>query len=167
MPAIVLRASRLAHRHVYHWADHLCANVLNPKENIQAKIGLILSFSLILIWGARLPIVRIGRVAGQYAKPRSSSTEIINGKEVLSFRGDNVNELSSGCGSLSALYVGRKIHTRLVFLPKIGRRTQSDSYRPIFTLPPRLTIFGRCWPLALLRSATRETGPSPTCVVRR
>ncbi|KAK7682107.1 hypothetical protein QCA50_014693 [Cerrena zonata] len=62
-------------------------------ENISAKIGLILSFSLILIWGARLPIVRIGRIAGQYAKPRSSATEKIAGREVLSFRGDNVNGL--------------------------------------------------------------------------
>ncbi|KAF5321254.1 hypothetical protein D9619_002258 [Psilocybe cf. subviscida] len=63
-------------------------------ENISAKIGLILSFSLVLIWGARLPIVRIGRIAGQYAKPRSSGTEKLeDGREVLSFRGDNVNGL--------------------------------------------------------------------------
>ncbi|PBK64924.1 DAHP synthetase [Armillaria solidipes] len=62
------------------------------QQNISAKIGLILSFSLILIWGARLP-VRIGRIAGQYAKPRSSPTETINGKLVTSFRGDNVNGL--------------------------------------------------------------------------
>ncbi|KAJ4466457.1 DAHP synthetase [Lentinula edodes] len=62
-------------------------------ENISAKIGLILSFSLILIWGARLPIVRIGRIAGQYAKPRSSKTEQVGDREVLSFRGDNVNGL--------------------------------------------------------------------------
>ncbi|KAJ7268594.1 DAHP synthetase [Mycena rebaudengoi] len=62
-------------------------------ENISAKIGLILSFSLILIWGARLPVVRIGRIAGQYAKPRSSKTEKIGAREVLSFRGDNVNGL--------------------------------------------------------------------------
>ncbi|KAJ7731669.1 DAHP synthetase [Mycena maculata] len=62
-------------------------------ENISAKIGLILSFSLILIWGARLPVVRIGRIASQYAKPRSSKTEKIGDEEVLSFRGDNVNGL--------------------------------------------------------------------------
>ncbi|KAJ7076747.1 DAHP synthetase [Mycena belliarum] len=62
-------------------------------ENLSAKIGLILSFSLILIWGARLPVVRIGRIAGQYAKPRSSKTEKIGDREVLSFRGDNVNGL--------------------------------------------------------------------------
>ncbi|KAF7331389.1 Phospho-2-dehydro-3-deoxyheptonate aldolase [Mycena kentingensis (nom. inval.)] len=62
-------------------------------ENISNKIGLILSFSLILIWGARRPVVRIGRIAGQYAKPRSSPKETIDGREVLSFRGDNVNGL--------------------------------------------------------------------------
>ncbi|KAA1477507.1 DAHP synthetase [Dentipellis sp. KUC8613] len=62
-------------------------------ENISAKIGLILSFSLIVIWGARLPVVRIGRIAGQYAKPRSSPTEKIGDREVTSFRGDNVNGL--------------------------------------------------------------------------
>ncbi|KAF9553654.1 DAHP synthetase [Agrocybe pediades] len=65
-------------------------------ENISSKIGLILSFSLILIWGARLPVVRIGRIAGQYAKPRSSSYEkLADGSEVLSFRGDNVNGLDT------------------------------------------------------------------------
>ncbi|KAI0758164.1 DAHP synthetase [Fomes fomentarius] len=62
-------------------------------ENISNKIGLILSFSLILIWGARMPVVRIGRIAGQYAKPRSSPTEKVGDRVVLSFRGDNVNGL--------------------------------------------------------------------------
>ncbi|KAF9000000.1 DAHP synthetase [Cyathus striatus] len=62
-------------------------------ENITHKIGLILSFSLVLIWGARLPVIRIGRIAGQYAKPRSSNFEKIGDREVLSFRGDNVNGL--------------------------------------------------------------------------
>ncbi|KAH0826284.1 DAHP synthetase [Lanmaoa asiatica] len=77
------------------------------QQNISAKIGLILSFSLILIWGGRLPVVcqrliimmlagghshdaqiRVGRIAGQYAKPRSSGIEHIGDKEVLSFRLD-------------------------------------------------------------------------------
>ncbi|KAG9120194.1 hypothetical protein FRC07_004400, partial [Ceratobasidium sp. 392] len=56
-----------------------------------------------MIWGMRLPVVRIGRIAGQYAKPRSSGTEKVElddgqggktVKEVPSFRGDNVNGLS-------------------------------------------------------------------------
>lgn len=63
--------------------------------------------SLIILHGSRLPVVRIMRIAGQYAKPRSKPTEIVDveetevvdgealtrvvKKEVLSFRGDNVN----------------------------------------------------------------------------
>jgi len=47
--------------------------------------------SLVLIYGAHLPVVRIARMAGQYAKPRSSPTEIVDGKEIPSFRGDILN----------------------------------------------------------------------------
>ncbi|CAE7206603.1 Aromatic/aminoadipate aminotransferase 1 [Pyrenophora teres f. teres] len=63
-----------------------CAD--NP---IDAKIKLLLQMSLVLIWGSNKPVIRIGRIAGQYAKPRSSPTEILNGKEVPSFRGDILN----------------------------------------------------------------------------
>ncbi|KAK9762488.1 hypothetical protein K7432_011720 [Basidiobolus ranarum] len=61
------------------------------KEHIENKIKIILQMSLILTWGARIPVVRIARMAGQYAKPRSKPTEMVDGEEVLSFRGDNVN----------------------------------------------------------------------------
>ena len=44
-----------------------------------------------LTWGARIPVVRIGRMAGQYAKPRSSDTEMVDGREVYTYRGDHVN----------------------------------------------------------------------------
>lgn len=47
--------------------------------------------SLVLIWGSNKPVVRIARMAGQYAKPRSSPTEMLNGKEIPSFRGDILN----------------------------------------------------------------------------
>ena len=47
--------------------------------------------SLVLTWGARIPTVRIGRVAGQYGKPRSSPVETVNGEEIKSFKGDNIN----------------------------------------------------------------------------
>lgn len=42
--------------------------------------------SLIIVWEARIPVVRIGRIAGQFAKPRSQPTEIIDGQEHMSFR---------------------------------------------------------------------------------
>ena len=46
---------------------------------------------LVLTWGARIPVIRVGRMAGQYAKPRSSDTETVDGQELLSYRGDIVN----------------------------------------------------------------------------
>jgi 3-deoxy-7-phosphoheptulonate synthase len=59
---------------------------------IENKLKIIIQMSLIFIWGARKPVVRIGRMAGQYAKPRSKATEILdNGDEVMAYRGDNVN----------------------------------------------------------------------------
>ena len=75
----------------------------NP-EQIQAKLKLSLLMSLIIIWGARKPVVRVGRIAGQYAKPRSKPTETITRvdpitgetrkEEIISFRGDNINAFS-------------------------------------------------------------------------
>ncbi len=48
-------------------------------------------FSFSFTVSSHLPIVKIGRVAGQFSKPRSSSTEVINGKELPSYLGDNIN----------------------------------------------------------------------------
>ena len=47
--------------------------------------------SLVLTWGARIPVVRVARIGGQYAKPRSKDTEVIDGVELPSFRGEHVN----------------------------------------------------------------------------
>jgi len=48
--------------------------------------------SVIIVWGARIPLTRIGRIAGQYSKPRSSATEKHEEHgEILSFKGDAVN----------------------------------------------------------------------------
>ncbi|CAG9955229.1 unnamed protein product [Clonostachys rosea f. rosea IK726] len=70
-----------------------CAELFDYCEQnaIESKIKLLLQMSLVLIWGSGKRIVRIGRMAGQYAKPRSSPTEIVDGKELPSFRGDILN----------------------------------------------------------------------------
>ncbi|KAI0383577.1 DAHP synthetase [Hypomontagnella monticulosa] len=65
-------------------------------DAIESKIKLLLQMSLVLVWGADKRVVRIGRMAGQYAKPRSSPTEKVTGedgvtREVPSFRGDILN----------------------------------------------------------------------------
>jgi 3-deoxy-7-phosphoheptulonate synthase len=70
-----------------------CAELFDYCEEnaIESKIKLLLQMSLVLIWGANKPVVRIARMAGQYAKPRSSPTEMVDGKEIPSFRGDILN----------------------------------------------------------------------------
>ncbi|KAI9754387.1 MAG: Aromatic/aminoadipate aminotransferase 1 [Chaenotheca gracillima] len=70
-----------------------CAELFDycEADAIDAKIKLLLQMSLVLIWGINKPVVRIARMAGQFAKPRSSPTEIVDGKEIPSFRGDNIN----------------------------------------------------------------------------
>lgn len=61
-------------------------------EPIEAKLRILLQMSLVLTWGARIPTLRIARMAGQFSKPRSKDTETLqDGTEVTAFRGDNVN----------------------------------------------------------------------------
>ena len=70
-----------------------CAELFDYCEDnaIDSKIKLLLQMSLVLIYGAYKPVVRIARMAGQYAKPRSSPTEMHEGREIPSFRGDILN----------------------------------------------------------------------------
>lgn len=74
-----------------------CAELFSYCHNdaIDAKIKLLLQMSLVLIWGANKPVVRVARMAGQYAKPRSSPTEVLDGKTVPSYRGDILNGFES------------------------------------------------------------------------
>jgi 3-deoxy-7-phosphoheptulonate synthase len=58
---------------------------------IAAKLKIMLQMSLVLIYAAQKPVVRVGRIAGQYAKPRSASEEVRDGVTLPSYRGDLVN----------------------------------------------------------------------------
>lgn len=58
---------------------------------IANKLKILLQMSLVLIYGLRKPIVRIGRIAGQYAKPRSAEHENVRGQKLPVFRGDSIN----------------------------------------------------------------------------
>ncbi len=60
-------------------------------EFIKNRLKILLQMSVILIYGLKMPVIRIGRFAGQYAKPRSDSTETRNGLSLPSYRGDNIN----------------------------------------------------------------------------
>ena len=60
-------------------------------DNIRDTFRVILQMAVILTSGANLPVVKVGRMAGQFAKPRSSATEIIDGVELPSYTGDIIN----------------------------------------------------------------------------
>ncbi len=61
---------------------------------IEQKLKILLQMSLVLTWAARTPVIRVARMAGQYAKPRSRNYETIDGVEVPSYRGDHVNHVN-------------------------------------------------------------------------
>src|SRR5919108_2116643 len=60
-------------------------------DQIAKKLKILLQMSLVLLHGLKKPIIRVGRIAGQYAKPRSADTETRNGVTLPSYRGDLVN----------------------------------------------------------------------------
>ena len=60
-------------------------------DNIRDTLKVILQMSLVLTYSASLPVVKIGRIAGQFSKPRSSPLEEKNGKKLPSYLGDNIN----------------------------------------------------------------------------
>ncbi|MBL0947436.1 class II 3-deoxy-7-phosphoheptulonate synthase [Brevundimonas sp.] len=60
-------------------------------DNIRDTFRLILQMAVVLTFAGRKPVVKVGRIAGQFAKPRSSSVEMIDGLELPSYRGDIIN----------------------------------------------------------------------------
>jgi len=62
------------------------------QAHIQDTLKVLLQMAVVLTYGSALPVIKVGRIAGQYAKPRSSLTEVINGVEMSSYRGDAVNQ---------------------------------------------------------------------------
>lgn len=60
-------------------------------DNIRDTFKVMLQMAVVLTWGAQLPVVKVGRMAGQFAKPRSAGTEVMGGIELPSYRGDIIN----------------------------------------------------------------------------
>ncbi len=60
-------------------------------DAVRAKLQTILQMAVVLTYGASVPVVKIGRLAGQFAKPRSRPTEIRDGVELPAYRGDAIN----------------------------------------------------------------------------
>ncbi len=62
-------------------------------DGIRDRLQVILQMAIVLSYSAGVPIVKVGRIAGQFAKPRSADTEVIDGVELPSFRGHMVNDM--------------------------------------------------------------------------
>ena len=61
-------------------------------DRIRNKIKTMLQMAVVLTYGASLPVIKVGRMAGQFSKPRSKPTEIRDGVELPAYRGDAVND---------------------------------------------------------------------------
>ena len=66
----------------------------NTADSIRARLQTALQMAVVLTYGARMPVVKVGRMAGQYFKPRSAPTETRDGVTANSYLGDGVNELA-------------------------------------------------------------------------
>ena len=60
-------------------------------DNIRDTFKVLLQMSLVLTASASMPVIKVGRIAGQFSKPRSAPTEKKDGKELPSYLGDNIN----------------------------------------------------------------------------
>ncbi|MCL1628677.1 MULTISPECIES: class II 3-deoxy-7-phosphoheptulonate synthase [Roseinatronobacter] len=60
-------------------------------DSIRDTFKVLLQMAIVLTYGAKVPVVKVGRMAGQFAKPRSAPMEIVDGVELPSYRGDIIN----------------------------------------------------------------------------
>jgi 3-deoxy-7-phosphoheptulonate synthase len=65
----------------------------NTADSIKSRLQTVLQMAIVLTYGASTPVVKVGRMAGQYFKPRSKPTETRNGVELPSYKGDGINEI--------------------------------------------------------------------------
>ncbi len=74
-----------------------CAESFNESsaDQIRDKLKVILQMAITLTYASGVPVVKVGRIAGQFAKPRSNPTEMVDGQELPVFRGHMVNDESA------------------------------------------------------------------------
>jgi 3-deoxy-7-phosphoheptulonate synthase len=63
-------------------------------DGIRDTFKVMLQMAMVLTYGAKVPVIKVGRMAGQFAKPRSAPTEVVDGVELPSYRGDIINDLA-------------------------------------------------------------------------
>ena len=117
-------------------------------DNIAKRLQILLQMSLVLLQGLKKPIIRVGRFAGQYAKPRSADTETRGGVTLPCYRGDNVNRPAFSAAErepdpelLLRGYERASLHAQFR-----AARTRSTAASPIYHHP-------EYWDLGFLRHA--------------
>jgi 3-deoxy-7-phosphoheptulonate synthase len=72
-----------------------CAEAFDQfnSDSIRDTFKVMLQMAMVLTYGAKVPVIKVGRMAGQFAKPRSANTQTIDGIELPSYRGDIINGL--------------------------------------------------------------------------
>jgi 3-deoxy-7-phosphoheptulonate synthase len=68
-------------------------------DGIRDKLKVLLQMAVVLTYGGQMPVVKVGRIAGQFAKPRSKAEETVDGSTLPVYRGDAVNGLAFDAGS--------------------------------------------------------------------
>ena len=105
-------------------------------DAIRDTFKVMLQMAMVLTYGAKVPVIKVGRMAGQFAKPRSAPTETIEGVELPSYRGDIINELAFTPEAFATQYIG----SILYWLLEGGSGGRIESYYdPAF----QLTAVGR------------------------
>ncbi len=86
--------ARVADGHAFLLQAGDCAESFDSfaADPIRDKLKVILQMAVVLTYSAGVPVIKVGRIAGQFAKPRSSPTEVVDGIELPSFRGHIVND---------------------------------------------------------------------------
>jgi len=85
--AFLLQGGDCAESFIDPSANNISAN------NIRDFLRVFLQMAVVLTYAAAMPVVKVGRIAGQYAKPRSSPVERRDGRELPSYRGDIINDV--------------------------------------------------------------------------
>lgn len=63
-------------------------------NDVRDTLRVIMQMAIIMMYGTGLPVIKVGRIAGQFAKPRSENMEMVDGKEMPSYRGDMINDFA-------------------------------------------------------------------------
>lgn len=87
--------AKAAHGNAFVLTAGDCAETFkhNTADSIRGRLRTVLQMAVVLTYGSTLPVVKIGRIAGQYFKPRSGDSETQNGVSLPVYRGDAVNDV--------------------------------------------------------------------------